>query len=103
MPVLASPSPRAHQYSTDVTGIGMDARNINHHHEGFCPHDQVLHIRTVIPADWGIRLGHIVVDLGITKAEALQQAIALFLRFHGHADGIPEPLLPIEAKEKASR
>ena len=84
----------------------MDPRNITHvgqYEEGYCPHEHVLHIRTVIPAAWGIRLGHIVIDLGITKTEALQQAIALFLRFHGYADGIPEPPLPVSVDKEASR
>ena len=85
----------------------MDTRNIPHvseyYQEGYCPHDKVLHVRTTIPGDWGNQLSHIVVDLGISKGEALRQAVAMFLRCHGRAGGTPEPQLSMSAEKEVSR
>jgi hypothetical protein len=78
----------------------MDEENTNHKQQvlqddSYCPHFGELHIRTVIPLAWGIQLSHAVADLRITKTEALRQAVVLFLRYHGHAAGVPEPLPPV--------
>ena len=43
----------------------------------------VQHVRTTVPLAWGIALDHVTADLRITKAEALRESIAMFLRFHG--------------------
>ena len=51
--------------------------------------------RTTIPTEWAIAMDHIVADLRISKAEAVREAIGLFLRFHGRGQGIPEPLPPV--------
>jgi len=55
----------------------------------------VLHIRTTIPLPWAIALEHTIADLRLTKAEALREAVALYLRFHGRGQGIPEPRPPV--------
>jgi hypothetical protein len=82
----------------------MDARYITHNQQvlqdaNYCPHLRELHIRTVIPLTWGVQLSHAVADLGITKAEALRQAVVLFLRYHGRAVGVPEPLPPADGSQ----
>ncbi len=82
----------------------MDARYITHtkrvlQDDGYCPRFKELHIRTVIPATWGVQLSHAVADLQITKTEALRQAVVLFLRYHGRAAGVPEPLPPVDGSK----
>ena len=82
----------------------MDARYITHDQQvlqdaNYCPHLRELHIRTVIPLTWGVQLSHAVADLQITKAEALRQAVLLFLRYHGRADGLPEPIASVDGSK----
>ena len=59
----------------------------------------VWHIRTTVPLSWGVALDHITADLRITKSEALRRSVAMFLRFHGRGQGIPEPLPLIERRQ----
>jgi len=59
------------------------------------PNQEVQHVRTVIPIAWAIELDHLVADLRIPKAEAFREAIALYLRYHGHGQDIPAPSPPI--------
>jgi hypothetical protein len=63
----------------------------------------VLHVRTTIPLRWAIALEHVIADLRLTKAEALRESVALFLRFHGHSAGIPAPIAPLPHKKEISR
>ncbi len=61
-------------------------------------HQGLQHVRTTIPMEWGIALDHVTADLRITKSEALRQSVAMFLRFHGRGQGIPQPLSPIAGR-----
>ena len=63
-------------------------------------HDR--HVRTVIPATWARRLGHIAADTGIAKQDLLREGVLLLLRYHGQGDGLPEPVAPIESDGGAS-
>lgn len=51
------------------------------------------HAKTTVPSAWGKTLSHIAADLGLSKQELLREAVALLLRFHGHA--APEPTPPV--------
>ena len=63
------------------------------------PAQDQLNVKAVIPAAWGIQLAHAVADLGIPKGEALREGVKLFLRYHGRAAGVPEPLPPAEGNQ----
>ena len=58
----------------------------------------VQHVRGTIPMTWGVALDHAVADLRITKAKAIRESVGMFLRFHGHGEGIPQPLSPISGR-----
>lgn len=55
-------------------------------------HDR--HVRTTIPATWSKRLAHLATDLGIHRNELLREGLLLLLRYHGAAEGLPEPTPP---------
>ncbi len=52
------------------------------------------HAKCIVPADWGKKLSYIAADLGLPKHELLREAVLLLLRYHGHAEGLPEPTPP---------
>lgn len=54
-------------------------------------HDR--HVRTTIPSEWGRRLAHAAVDLGIPQNEVTREAILLLLHQVGLGAGLREPNL----------
>lgn len=72
-----------------------NATTREHHDDANIGSQAVQHVRGTIPMPWGVALDHAVADLRITKAEAIRESVGLFLRFHGRAEGLPEPLPPV--------
>jgi hypothetical protein len=60
------------------------------------------HIRTTVPTLWARRIGHLAADTGRTKQELLREGVLLLLRYHGAAEGLPEPVQPVESDGGAS-
>ena len=56
---------------------------------------QLVALRTQVPIYLNVTLDHLAVDLRLAKHELLREALILLLRFHGRAEGLPEPLPPV--------
>jgi hypothetical protein len=80
---------------------GSDPQPIHDTHDN---PSKVLHIRTTIPVAWAVQLNHILADLRIPKAEAIREAVVLYIRYHGHGQGValPDPLPPVSTKKEVS-
>lgn len=54
--------------------------------------DKDIHVRTVLPAEIARRLGHLAIDLGISKQEILRESVRVLLHHHGMGEGLESPL-----------
>ena len=52
----------------------------------------VVQVRTSLPRPCSDRLDHLGIELGLSKARLLQEAVLLLLRFYDRGAGLPEPI-----------
>ena len=52
------------------------------------------YVRGRLPADRHEALRHLGLELGLSVDDLLNESVVLLLRFHGHGQGLPEPLPP---------
>ena len=76
----------------------MQAKHARHYQHPPQPLSSVVQVRTTLAFEWSTRLDHLGIELGVPKSRLLQEGVLLLLRYHDCAQGLPEPIEPVEVK-----